>query len=126
MRIDSSRQRVRELIAQDKCDVVLLDFDSCPAAEQFDFMTELHAEGAPVVVLTDCEGIPGSCRKRAAGAELTNALRNAYDHRKLKRDDGSELAQTTASQCGEMVGKATGSRLVYDRIRRVADVRHLS
>src|ERR1700710_1494932 len=68
--IDSGRQRIKELVTQKKCDIVLFDFESYPASEQFDFLSELHARGVPVVVLTDSDCIHGSCRKSVSAPEL--------------------------------------------------------
>jgi DNA-binding NtrC family response regulator len=120
--IDSSRHRVKELVTQKKCDIVLFDFESYPAREQFDFLSELSASGVPVVVLSDGDHIHGSCRKSVSPPELTSALNKAYGNHVLKPDSAPENPGASASNCGEMVGVAAASRLVYDRIRRVANL----
>jgi DNA-binding NtrC family response regulator len=120
--IDSSRHRVKELVAQKKCDIVLFDFESHPAPEQFDFLSELSVRGVPVVVLSDGHRIGGSCRKSVSPPELARALNKAYGNHVLKPESAPENPETSAANCGEMVGFAAASRLVYDRIRRVANL----
>ena len=51
--IDSSRNRVKELVSQQRFDAVLFDFDSSQASEQLAFLDELGQQGIPIVALAD-------------------------------------------------------------------------
>src|SRR5947209_2934760 len=53
--IDSSQVRVMDMISKKKCDVVILDFECDPAAEQFKFIDELQINGVPLVVLAETD-----------------------------------------------------------------------
>ncbi len=130
--IDSSRQRVKELIKQQRCDAVLLDLESYPSPDQFDFLAELHARNVPVVVLTGNDATKtmelvrrGSyrlCQKPVSAPELITALRNACEIELVKNDTAGGTPDAAGCGCGEMIGVSAGSRRVYDRIRRVADL----
>ena len=131
--IDSSRMRVRELISQGKCDVVILDFECHPASEQFEFLDELRRLAIPAVVVADNErgklvelvrrGIHSFCRKPLAVSELAVTIRKAYEFAALKRDiEDTRVEPEPSPDCGEMFGSASPSLIVYDLIRRVASI----
>jgi DNA-binding NtrC family response regulator len=132
--IDSSSDRVTELVLHDKCDVVVLDIDCCPADDPFRFLEELQNLDVPIVVVSGdgsrktalellSRGVQSYYRKPVAIQELSIAVRQAHEHASLKRELVERRRQLThASGCGQMIGSSTGSQLVYDLIRRVTDL----
>ncbi len=132
--VESSRERVRELVLNKKCDVVILDLEFCPLDERFGFFDELRDLDVQVAILTDNDsreravelgrrGVRQFCRKPLSVQELSIVAQRA-------REDGiskcpaveSPPPSTAPSGCGQLVGSSAGSQLVYDLIRRVASL----
>src|ERR1700685_1947573 len=94
--IDSSRERVRNLVLEKKCDVVILDLDDSAPREHFDFHDELRNLGTPVVLVTGDDpektrelirrGIQNYCRKPLAVPELKVVLRTAHEYANVRRE----------------------------------------
>src|SRR5665213_2507529 len=92
--VDSSRARVKELVLNQKCDVVILDVDCHPGGEQFEFLQELQTLKMPVVVLTNDEpevtmeligrGVQNYCAKPVSLPELKLIIRKAHEYAILK------------------------------------------
>lgn len=134
MSVDSSRDRVTDLVLHDKCDVVLLDLECCPADDPFGFLEELQNLDLPIVVVTADDsrktalellsrGVQSYYGKPVALQELRIAVRQAHEHAGLKRELAQRREQSTrASGCGQLIGSSAGSQLVYDLIRRVANL----
>lgn len=136
--VDLGRERVTDLVAQKKCDVVVLDLDCCPGADRFGLLDELQNLDAPVVVVTGDgsramavellrRGVQNYCRKPVAIQELSLAARWAHEYAVSKRElaenpPPSNTPSTEASGCGQLIGSSAGSQEVYDMIRRVADL----
>jgi two-component system response regulator AtoC len=132
--VDSSSDRVTELVLHKKCDVVVLDLDCCPADDPFGFLEELRNPETPIVVVAGdgsrkmalelfSRGVQSYCRKPVAIEELSAAVRQAHEHAGLKRELAEYRQQSApASGCGQLIGSSAGSQLVYDLIRRVADL----
>src|ERR1700721_557489 len=89
--IDSSSDRVTELVLHDKCDVVVLDIDCCPADDPFGFLEELQNLDASIVVVSGdnsrntalellSRGVQSYYRKPVAVQELSIAVRQAHEH----------------------------------------------
>jgi DNA-binding NtrC family response regulator len=132
--IDSSRERVTDLVLQKKCDVVVLDLDCCPADDPFGLIDKLQSLDVPLVIVTGDasrktaiellgRGVQNYCRKPVAVQELSLAVRWAHEHAVLKRELADHPPQSApASGCGQLIGSSAGSQEVYDLIRRVADL----
>jgi DNA-binding NtrC family response regulator len=134
--IDSSRNRVKELVSQQRFDAVLFDFDSSQASEQLAFLDELGQQGIPIVALADDDrgDVVDRIRRRGShccqkplvatdvATELINAIRKAVEYatRPLGCEEKSGCAEK--SGCGEMIGSTAAARAVYDLVRRVANI----
>jgi DNA-binding NtrC family response regulator len=134
--VESNPDRIKEIVAQDAADVLILDFDSRYASteEQLSFYDGLGDCRVPVVVMTDDvrrstaigllqRGAYDHIRKLPSLIELKVVVRRAYEHAQLKK----ELAQIreamrAASGCDQLVGSSGKAQVVYDLIRRVANL----
>jgi DNA-binding NtrC family response regulator len=124
---------VKNLISQDQCDVLILDFDSNYSSleQQLRFFDEVRDSTVPVVVMTDDEsrltamelvqrGVYDYFRKPPALPELKIIVRRAYEDSVLKRDLEKAKQQLRASSsCDGLIGSSARSQVVYDLIRRV-------
>jgi DNA-binding NtrC family response regulator len=126
--MDSSRERVRRQVLEKRCDVVLLDLEGYPLAEQLDFHTELQNLDTAVVVVADADpgtrrelerrGIREFCEKPLSLPELSALLHDA--HERTLNAPLSENPIIPDSSCGELVGSGAKAKAVYDLIQRVA------
>src|SRR5690349_17669480 len=134
--VESDPDRVRDMIADEASDVLILDFDSRYASleEQLAFYDTLGDCRLPVVVMTDDvrrstaigllqRGAYDHIRKLPSLLELKVVVRRAYEHAQLKK----ELAQMretmrASSGCDQLVGSSGKSQVVYDLIRRVTNL----
>lgn len=126
--LDSSVDRVRDLVTRSKCDVVLLDLEDRRVEELLDFRDELRDLGMPVVIVTNDgprekrelarRGVEGYCVKPVNVSELQGLVRNAHESAVLRREAAGEMPQSAA--CGELVGSSGAARAVSDMIHRVA------
>jgi DNA-binding NtrC family response regulator len=134
--VESSRDRVKELVLQLQTDVLILDFDSdrCSLPEQFEFFDEIRDSRIPVVVMTDDNsratamelvrrGVYNYFRKPPALPELKIVVRRAHEYAVLKRELENVYQQLhAASGCDQLIGSSARSHVVYDLIRRVANL----
>jgi two-component system response regulator AtoC len=131
--IDSSRERVKHLLLNNKCDVIILDLECGASSDQFEFLDELRESGVPVVVVTDGDrtkiaelshrGVQNYCKKPLTAAELSVMVRRVHQCAVLKQEkEAREELPANPSGCGEMVGSSAGSRAIHELIKRVARV----
>lgn len=132
--VDSNRERVSYLSLNRKCDVVILDLESCPSNARFEFFDELQRVNVPVLTITGDEsrqttlellqrGVHNCCRKPLEIPELRILLRRTHEYAVSKREAAEYWQrQSPASVCGNLVGSGPGSEAVYDMIRRVANL----
>ncbi len=123
--MDSSRERVRRLVVEKKCDVVLLDLEGYPLTEQLDFHTELRTLGTAVVIVTDADplktrelerrGIREFCEKPLSLPELSALVHDVHE-----RMAENPVTAAPDCDCGELVGSSAKSKAVYNLIQRVA------
>ena len=132
LRVDFSQERVKNLVSSTKCDVVILDLECQSPVVQFEFLNQLRDLGALVVIVTDHSrisavelirrGIQNYCQKPLAISELRIVIRRACEYANLSRElSHGEPVPASSSGCGELVGSAARSQIVYDMIRRVAN-----
>ncbi len=127
--------RIREIISQGQCDVLILDLDSssCPMQRQLGFFDEIRGFGVPVVVMTDDDsratamdlvqrGVYNYFRKPPALPELKIVVRRAHEYAVLKRELETVRQRLPPSGCDRLIGSSARSQLVYDLIRRVANL----
>jgi DNA-binding NtrC family response regulator len=131
--LDSSAERIKELVRNQRCHVVVLDLDSGSADQHRDFVEDMRSARVPVVVMADddhCEaatdlvqrGAYDYFRKPPCLAELKIVARRAFEHSRIGRDlyNLSQHLRTTATQgCDQLIGSSARLQHVYDLIRRV-------
>jgi DNA-binding NtrC family response regulator len=133
--IERRMDRVREIVSKGQCDVLILDLDStsCPIPQQLCFFEEIRDFGVPVVVMTDDDGralamdlvqrgVSNYIRKPPALLELKIVVRRAHDFAVLKRELESIRKRLPVAGYGQMIGSSPRSQVVYDLIRRVANL----
>jgi DNA-binding NtrC family response regulator len=127
--------RIREIISQGRCDVLILDIDSSshPVQRQLQFFDEIRDFGVPVVVMTDDDGratamdlvqrgVYNYIRKPPALPELRIVVRRAHEYAVLKQELDRIRQRLPPSGCDQLIGSSARSQVVYNLIRRVADL----
>lgn len=132
--VEANRDRVKWLVAQHKCDVVILDLDCFIAGEQLEFFDELRNLSIPVLVIADDaspdtarelvrRGVHDCFRKPPAIPELKVAVREIHENARWEREhEDSGRNSNASSGCDQLIGSSLRSQLVYDLIRRVSDL----
>jgi DNA-binding NtrC family response regulator len=134
--VETDKTALARMSAEDQFDVLILDFDSeaSPEPDGANLLNEIANCRVPVVVMADerrrslamellQRGASDCLRKPPSLIELRAAINRAYERVALQR----ELARTqqtlrSAAGCDQMVGSSGRSQIVYDLIRRVADL----
>jgi DNA-binding NtrC family response regulator len=127
--------RIRQLITEGMCDVVIYDLDctSFPLQQQLGQFDQIYDLGIPVVVMTDDDsratamdlvqrGVSNYIRKPPALPELRIVIRRAHELAVLKREAESARRHFPAPGAGQLIGSSPQSRTVDDLIRRVANL----
>src|SRR5665213_825028 len=133
--LERRMDRIREIVAQKQCDVLILDLDSnsLPIQQQLGFFDEIRDLGAPVVVMTDDigrataldmvqRGFSNYVRKPPALPELKIVVRRAHEFAVLKRELEDVRQQLPAASCDRMIGSSPLCQIVYDLVRRVSSL----
>jgi DNA-binding NtrC family response regulator len=133
--LERRMDRIREIISQEQCDVLILDLDSnsYPIQRQLGFFDEIRDFGVPVVVMTDDEsratamdlvqrGVYNYIRKPPALPELKIVVRRAHEYAVLKRELESVRRLLPPAGCDQLIGSSARFQVVYDLIRRVANL----
>ena len=128
-------ERIKQLISQRECDVVLLDLDSGshPIQEQLEYFDQIRDLGVPVVLMTDDDsratamdlvqrGVYNYIRKPPAIPELRIVVRRAHEYALLSREIDNVRDHRALSGCGRLIGSSGSSQVVYDLIRRVSSL----
>jgi DNA-binding NtrC family response regulator len=133
--LERRMDRIREIISQGRCDVLILDIDSSshPVQRQLQFFDEIRDFGVPVVVMTDDDGratamdlvqrgVYNYIRKPPALPELRIVVRRAHEYAVLKQELDRIRQRLPPSGCDQLIGSSARSQVVYNLIRRVADL----
>ncbi len=139
--VESKQDRVKQLIAEKHCDVLVLDYDSSHGSteQQLGFYDEIRNTNIPIVVMTDDDrrstamelvhrGVYDYFRKPPSLPELKIIVRRAHAHAVLKSDFESLHKQAPVigppitAGCDQLIGAGARSRAVYDLIHRVKNV----
>jgi DNA-binding NtrC family response regulator len=133
--LERRMDRIKEIISQGRCDVLILDLDSSsyPVQQQLRFFDEIRDFGVPVVVMTDDDGratamdlvqrgVYNYIRKPPALPELRIIVRRAHEYAVLKQELDKIRQRLPPSGCDQLIGSSARSQVVYDLIRRVADL----
>jgi DNA-binding NtrC family response regulator len=128
---ESRRDRVKQLVFDGGCEVLIMDLDDRPTGQHIDFFEEIRAARVPLVALTDDNsrdaamklvecGIHNFCRKPLVASELKIAVRRAYENARLQHHLEHIKQQSATAGCDQLIGSSAPLQHVYDLIRRVA------
>jgi DNA-binding NtrC family response regulator len=133
--LERRMDKIREIISQGQCDVLIVDLDSrsYPMQQQLGFFDEIRDFGVPVVVMTDDDGratamdlvqrgVYNYIRKPPALQELKIVVRRAHEFAVLKQELESVRGRLPSSGCDDLIGGSARSQVVYDLVRRVASL----
>jgi len=128
-------EKVREMVSQGDCDVLILDLDSNaePTQTQLGFFDRIRDLGTPVVVMTDDDGratamdlvqrgFSDYVRKPPSLPELKMVVRRAHEFAQMKRDLTNAREKLPPSRCDRLIGSSPRCQIVYDLVRRVASL----
>lgn len=134
--IESRKERLKDTIKESGADILVLDFDSNYSSleQQLELSSQLGGSHIPTVVMTDDlrrstamefmqRGVHDCIRKPPSLVEFRVIVGRAYEHALMKRE--SERMRRTMSLtygCDGMVGSSGRAQVVYDLIRRVANL----
>lgn len=136
IQIEPRKERIKRAVLDAKADVVVVDLDSnfSSPSQYRAFLDEIRNPQVPIVVLTGdgrrsttlellhC-GVYDYIAKPLALPELRVIIRRAYEHASLKRDvETAREALHAARGCDRLIGPSGKSQVVYDLIRRVANL----
>lgn len=134
--LESDISVLKQIIADGRTDVVVLDFDSNYGSleDGFDVFDSVVKSHIPVVVMTDDArraatldmiqmGAYDFFRKPFSLMELRVVLGRAYERVALKRElEGAKSKLHAVSSCDRLVGSSPPAQVVYNQIRRVANL----
>jgi DNA-binding NtrC family response regulator len=134
--VESSKDKVKQLIAGEQIDVLIVDLDSSYAAlaEQLKFLAEIKGSRVPILVMTDDDrrstamelvghGVYDYFRKPPSIKDLKFVVGRAHEHAKLKRElEKAKDKLRETSRCDQLIGSSGRAQVVYNLIRRVADL----
>jgi DNA-binding NtrC family response regulator len=134
--VEPDGAKVKEMMSQGHCDVVILDLDSNDGSleSQIGFFEEIAESLIPVIVMADDggraeavelvqRGAFGYCRKPPALRELKALVRRAFEQSALKRElDATRQLAKSLPSCDRLIGSSPQMLTVYDLIRRVTNL----
>ena len=133
--LERRMERVREIISKGQCDVLIVDLDSSasPIPLQLEFFDEIRDCDVPVVVMTDDNnrevamemaqrGVYNYIGKPPALQELKIVVRRAHEYAVLRRELENKRLRLRPPGCDRLIGMSARSQVVYDLIRRVANL----
>lgn len=130
--LESNPEKVKELVRNHRCHVVVLDLELGCTDQQRTFVDDMRSGRVPVVVMTDDDnreaamelvqlGAYDYFRKPPCLGELKIVSRRAYEHSRMGRDlhAMSQQLRATAHGCDQIIGSGARLQHVYDLIQRV-------
>lgn len=134
--VESSKEKLKQAAAGGRADVFILDFDSnyTSPSQQLALYGELADCTAPMIVMTDDlkqstsmqfiqRGAFDCIRKPPSLIEFKLVVHRAYEHSQMKSElETMRQAMGAAQGCDQLVGSSGRSQVVYDLIRRVANL----
>ncbi len=134
--LESDHESIQRMLAAEQADVLILDFDSnCSTVdEQLTLYDRFRMCQAPIVVMSDDvrrstilqvlqRGAYDYVRKPPSLAELEVVLRRAHEHASIKKElERMRRAIQAPTGCDQLVGSSGRAQVVYDLIRRVANL----
>jgi DNA-binding NtrC family response regulator len=135
VRLETCRERLIEIALKGEADVVVLDCDSnqCPIDQQLEMFEQLRGSAAPIIVMTDLgksattaflqRGAFDCIRRPPSLIELKVLIHRAFDHASMRKELATIKRESeTGLCCDQLVGTSGKAQVVYDLIRRVADL----
>lgn len=132
---EPDRLKLKERAADGCCDVLLLDLDERdgPLAEHLAFVDTISGLPLPVVVMSDLgraraiaflqRGAFDCVRKPPSLVEFRVILQRAHQHALMKQElERARQALSASRGCDGLVGSSGRAQVVYDLIRRVANL----
>ncbi len=134
--VESDKDKVKRMVAAEQVDVLIVDLDSnfSGLSEQLSFLADIKGSRVPIVVMTDDDrrstamelvghGVYDYFRKPPSIVDLKFVVGRAHEHAKLKRElERAKDRLRRASTCDQLIGSSGRAQVVYDLIRRVADL----
>ena len=134
--VEPDKDKVKRLLAGELVDVLIVDLDSTSSGltEQLALLADIKGSHVPIVVMTDDDrrstamelvgrGVYDYFRKPPSIVDLKFVVNRAHEHAKLKRElERSKDKLRRASACDQLIGSSGRAQVVYDLIRRVADL----
>ena len=136
IRTESDKEKIKRAILELKADIVVVDLDSdfSSPTEYRALLDEIRNPRIPIIVLTGDgrrsttldllqHGVYDCIGKPLALPELRVVIRRAYEHTSLKKDvEAAREALNATRGCDRLIGSSGRSQIVYDLIRRVANL----
>ncbi len=133
---EAEKEKLLQTVRNEAADVLVLDFDSNYSSleEQLAFCDEIAEASLPLVVMTDDmrrstateflqRGAFDCIRKPPSLIELKVIVQRAYEHGQMKKELREMREAIDSSQrCDQLVGSSGRAQVVYDLIRRVANL----
>ena len=136
LRVGQDIEALAEIMEREQVDVLLLDFDSNEILpeRQLALFESLQRPNVPAVVMADRPGRANASEFLRRGAhdcirrppsliELKVILRRASEHAAMRRElDVMRQRMSAAQGCDQLIGISGRMQVVYDLIRRLANV----
>lgn len=134
--LESRKERLKESIRVNRADILVLDLDTnySPLEQQLEFFHQLGELSIPVVVMTDDmrrstatefmqRGAHDCIRKPPSLVEFKVIVNRAHEHALMKKElEAMRLTMSLTHGCDQLVGSSDRAQVVYDLIRRVANL----
>ena len=134
--LESDKERFKEFAARGEADVLVVDFDRNHSSfeEQMAFLGEIADSSIPIVVMTDdlrrsttteflLRGAYDCIGKPPSLPEFKVVVRRACEQAALKRELERMRHAESLRHCDQLIGTSGRSQVVYDLVRRVANLR---
>jgi DNA-binding NtrC family response regulator len=133
--VESNTVKLKRLLKDEQIDVLILDLSSdASVTEQLALFDEIGPSRLPILAMTEDDrrstalqllqrGVYDIVRKPPSLVELRVIIQHAYEGTSLKRElEKMRQAISATSQCDRLVGSSGRAQVVYEKIRRVADL----
>lgn len=133
--VESNTVKLKKLLKDELIDVLILDLSSdASVTEQLALFDEIGPSRLPILAMTEDDrrstalqllqrGVYDLVRKPPSLVELRVIIQHAYESTSLKRElEKMRQSISATSQCDRLVGSSGRAQVVYEKIRRVADL----
>ena len=134
--LESRKERLEETVRESRADILVLDLDSNYSSleQQMEFFNHVSEWHIPTVVMTDDfrrstatqfmqSGAHDCIRKPPSLVEFKVIINRAHEHALMKTElEAMRLTMSLTHGCDQLVGSSSRAQVVYDLIRRVANL----